>query len=53
MTDVRLSMIENIELHQLMVAVRTDTAEEAYKAAAACIDGGVKLRRDHIFGARR
>ncbi len=26
-----------------MVAVRTDTAEEAYKAAAACIDGGVKL----------
>ena len=26
-----------------MVAVRTDTAEEAYKAAAACIDGGVRF----------
>jgi 2-dehydro-3-deoxyphosphogluconate aldolase/(4S)-4-hydroxy-2-oxoglutarate aldolase len=43
MNDVRLSLIENIELHQLMVAVRTDTADEAYKAAAACIDAGVKF----------
>ena len=43
MNDARLSLIENIELHQLMVAVRTDTAGEAYKAAEACIDGGVRF----------
>ncbi|HMK56270.1 MAG TPA: bifunctional 4-hydroxy-2-oxoglutarate aldolase/2-dehydro-3-deoxy-phosphogluconate aldolase [Dissulfurispiraceae bacterium] len=36
-------LIESIERHQLMVAVRTDTAEEAYRAAAACAEGGVRF----------
>ncbi len=36
-------LINNIEKHQLMVAVRTPTAEEAYNAALACVNGGVKF----------
>lgn len=36
-------LITEIERHQIMVAVRTDTAEQAYRAAEACITGGIKL----------
>ena len=36
------ALIDDIERHRLMVAVRTDTPEEAYKAAAACVEGGIK-----------
>jgi len=39
MTHVE-SLIENLKAHQLMVAVRTETAEDAYNAAAACIKKG-------------
>jgi 2-dehydro-3-deoxyphosphogluconate aldolase/(4S)-4-hydroxy-2-oxoglutarate aldolase len=38
-----MTLIENIELNKLMVAVRTDTPEKAYKAACACIEGGIRL----------
>jgi 2-dehydro-3-deoxyphosphogluconate aldolase/(4S)-4-hydroxy-2-oxoglutarate aldolase len=37
------SLIESIERHQLMVAVRTDTPEKAYKAATACVEGGIRF----------
>jgi 2-dehydro-3-deoxyphosphogluconate aldolase/(4S)-4-hydroxy-2-oxoglutarate aldolase len=39
----RMKLIDRIERYKLMVAVRTDTPENAYKAAEACIKGGVKL----------
>jgi 2-dehydro-3-deoxyphosphogluconate aldolase/(4S)-4-hydroxy-2-oxoglutarate aldolase len=38
-----MAIIEQIEKHQLVVVIRTDTPEEAYEAARACIRGGVKL----------
>jgi 2-dehydro-3-deoxyphosphogluconate aldolase/(4S)-4-hydroxy-2-oxoglutarate aldolase len=38
-----MTLIESIERHQLMVAVRTDTPEKAYKAAAACVEGGIRF----------
>jgi len=38
-----MTLIEEIEHHKLMVAVRTDTSEKAYKAATACISGGIHL----------
>ena len=38
-----MTLIDRIERHQLMVAVRTDTPEKAYEAARACMDGGVRL----------
>jgi 2-dehydro-3-deoxyphosphogluconate aldolase/(4S)-4-hydroxy-2-oxoglutarate aldolase len=38
-----ISLIADIEQHQLMAAVRTDTPEKALKAAAACIDGGFRF----------
>ena len=38
-----MKLIDRIERCQLMVAVRTDNPENAYKAAEACIKGGVKL----------
>ena len=38
-----MTLIDMIERYQLMVAVRSDTPERAYKAAKACINGGVKL----------
>jgi 2-dehydro-3-deoxyphosphogluconate aldolase/(4S)-4-hydroxy-2-oxoglutarate aldolase len=38
-----MTLIEKIERHQLMVAVRTDTPEKAYKAAAACVEGGIRF----------
>jgi 2-dehydro-3-deoxyphosphogluconate aldolase/(4S)-4-hydroxy-2-oxoglutarate aldolase len=41
--EKRIELIENIERHQLMVAVRTTTPESAYKAAVACIEGGIKF----------
>jgi 2-dehydro-3-deoxyphosphogluconate aldolase/(4S)-4-hydroxy-2-oxoglutarate aldolase len=37
------SLIEDLKKHQLMVAVRTETAEDAYNAAAACIEGGIRF----------
>ncbi|MBI5638809.1 MAG: bifunctional 4-hydroxy-2-oxoglutarate aldolase/2-dehydro-3-deoxy-phosphogluconate aldolase [Nitrospirae bacterium] len=37
------ALIRSIEKCKLMVAVRTDTPEQAYKAAAACIEGGVRF----------
>jgi 2-dehydro-3-deoxyphosphogluconate aldolase / (4S)-4-hydroxy-2-oxoglutarate aldolase len=37
------SLIEKLKTHQLMVAVRTETAEDAYNAAAACIEGGIRF----------
>lgn len=36
-------MIERLRKHQLMVAVRTETPEQAYKAAAACVEGGIRF----------
>jgi 2-dehydro-3-deoxyphosphogluconate aldolase/(4S)-4-hydroxy-2-oxoglutarate aldolase len=38
-----MTLIDRIEEHKLMVAVRTHTAEKAYKAALACINGGIHL----------
>lgn len=38
-----MDLIDRIEKHQLMVAVRTDSPERAYNAARACIEGGVKF----------
>jgi 2-dehydro-3-deoxyphosphogluconate aldolase/(4S)-4-hydroxy-2-oxoglutarate aldolase len=38
-----MTLIESIERHQLMVAVRTDTPEKAYKAAMACVEGGIRF----------
>lgn len=35
-------MIEGLRKHQLMVAVRTETPEQAYMAAMACVEGGIK-----------
>ena len=35
--------IEELKTHQLMVAVRTETAEDAYNAAAACMEGGIRF----------
>ncbi len=40
---MEMTTIETIEHHKLLVAVRTETADKAYKAATACIEGGVKL----------
>lgn len=38
-----MNVIALMERHQLAVAVRTDTPEEAYGAALACIRGGIRL----------
>ncbi len=38
-----MDTIEKIQKHQLVVVIRTDTPEQAYEAARACIAGGVKL----------
>ncbi len=38
-----MNLVETIEQHKLMVAVRTDTPERAYEAASACIKGGIRL----------
>jgi 2-dehydro-3-deoxyphosphogluconate aldolase/(4S)-4-hydroxy-2-oxoglutarate aldolase len=37
------NLIEELKKHQLMVAVRTETAEDAYNAAVACIGGGIRF----------
>jgi 2-dehydro-3-deoxyphosphogluconate aldolase / (4S)-4-hydroxy-2-oxoglutarate aldolase len=42
MTHVE-NLIKKLKEHQLMVAVRTETAEDAYNAAAACIEGGIRF----------
>lgn len=36
-------LIEQLKRHQLMVAIRTETPEEAYNAAAACLEGGIRF----------
>jgi 2-dehydro-3-deoxyphosphogluconate aldolase/(4S)-4-hydroxy-2-oxoglutarate aldolase len=38
-----MKLIDSLEKHQLMVAVRTDTPDQAFKAAEACIKGGVRF----------
>lgn len=38
-----MAVIGEIERHQLVVVIRTDTPDEAYEAASACIAGGVRL----------
>ena len=38
-----MTLIEEIEHHKLIVAVRTDTPEKAYRAAIACIMGGIHM----------
>ena len=38
-----MDLIKELQRHQLMVAVRTDTPEQAYKVALACIEAGVKF----------
>jgi 2-dehydro-3-deoxyphosphogluconate aldolase/(4S)-4-hydroxy-2-oxoglutarate aldolase len=38
-----MTLIEELEKHQLMVAVRTGSAESAYRAADACARGGIKF----------
>ena len=37
------SLIESLQGHQLMVAVRTETPEDAYLAATACVEGGIRF----------
>ena len=37
------NLIEELKTHQLMVAVRTETTEDAYNAAVACIEGGIRF----------
>ena len=37
------SLIEKLKKHQLMVAVRTETPEDAYNATAACVEGGIRF----------
>ncbi len=37
------NFIEELKTHQLMVAVRTETTEDAYNAALACIEGGIRF----------
>ena len=37
------SIADNLKKHQLMVAVRTETPEDAYNAAVACIEGGIRF----------
>lgn len=37
-----MSLVPEIEKSQIVVAVRTDSPEKAYMAAAACIDGGIR-----------
>lgn len=41
--DGNLSTLKEIEEHRLVVVIRTDTPEEAYQTAKACIAGGVRL----------
>jgi 2-dehydro-3-deoxyphosphogluconate aldolase/(4S)-4-hydroxy-2-oxoglutarate aldolase len=36
-------VIERLRKHQLMVAVRTETPEQAYMAAKACVEGGIRF----------
>jgi 2-dehydro-3-deoxyphosphogluconate aldolase/(4S)-4-hydroxy-2-oxoglutarate aldolase len=36
-------MLKDLKQHQLMVAVRTATPEDAYHAAAACVEGGIRF----------
>ncbi len=36
-------LIEDLKQHQLTVAVRTDRPEDAYHAAAACVEGGIRF----------
>lgn len=36
-------MIKELQKHQLMVAVRTETPDQAYRAALACIEGGIRF----------
>jgi 2-dehydro-3-deoxyphosphogluconate aldolase/(4S)-4-hydroxy-2-oxoglutarate aldolase len=38
-----MDLLEELRKEQLMVAVRTETAEQAYKAALACLEGGVRF----------
>ncbi len=38
-----MTLLQEIEKNQLMVAVRTDSAEKAYLAAEACARGGVRF----------
>jgi 2-dehydro-3-deoxyphosphogluconate aldolase/(4S)-4-hydroxy-2-oxoglutarate aldolase len=35
--------IQDLKRHQLMVAIRTGSAEDAYHAAMACVEGGIKF----------
>ena len=37
------SLIQNMKRDQLTVAIRTKTPEEAYNAACACMDGGIRF----------
>lgn len=38
-----MTLLERLAEDQLMVAVRTDTAEQALKASEACVRGGIKF----------
>jgi 2-dehydro-3-deoxyphosphogluconate aldolase/(4S)-4-hydroxy-2-oxoglutarate aldolase len=38
-----MTLVETIEQYKLMVAVRTETPEQAYEAATACLEGGIRL----------
>jgi len=37
------SVIKDLKKYQLMVAVRTETTEDAYHAAMACVEGGIRF----------
>jgi len=39
----RDNFIDDLKKHQLMVAVRTETPEDAYQAATACVEGGIRF----------
>lgn len=37
------SFIQDLQRHQLVVAVRTKTPDDAYHAATACVEGGIRF----------
>ncbi len=37
------NFIRDLQKHQLVIAVRTKTPEDAYYAAAACVEGGIRF----------
>ncbi len=38
-----MDIVKELERHQLMLAVRTQTPEQAFMAASACVEGGIRF----------